>query len=305
VSVQDQITIFEVGARDGLQNEAKPISLEDKKTFVTGLAAAGLRQIELGAFVRPDKVPQMADTDELYRLLQSGEWSLREPLDFWALVPNEKGLERAVEGGVKNIAVFTAATDGFSLKNTGRAVKESLDLYGPLIKKALKSGMRVRGYVSTVFGCPYEGKVDPQKGIQVTKKLLDFGVEQVSLGDTIGVATPKGVDEAVEPLLASFGHEKIAVHFHDTWGAALVNAFRSFELGVRTFDSSAGGLGGCPYAPGATGNLATEDLVYLFEKMGVQTGVNFEKLCQTSLEIHQKMKRAVSSRALQAYAASC
>jgi hydroxymethylglutaryl-CoA lyase len=222
------------------------------------------------------------------------------------LVPNEVGLDRAIQAGVKSIAVFTAASESFNQRNIGMSIQQSLDGISKIISTANAHGIKVRGYVSTAFGCPFEGRMDPSQPMKVMKALIDLGIPQVSIGDTIGVASVKGVDELVRPAIEAFGAERLAVHFHDTRGTALVNSFRAFELGIRTFDASVGGLGGCPFAPGASGNLATEDLVYFFKEMGVESGVDYKKLCELSLELARRMgKTVLSSRALQAYQANC
>ena len=298
------VNVFEVGVRDGLQNESQPVSLADKMWLATGLAAAGVKDLELGAFVRPDKVPQMADTELLYAAYRNGDLKLGQTR-AWALVPNEKGLERAIAAGAKYIAVFTAATESFAKKNIGMSIDESLNEFSKVIKVAKKHGIKVRGYVSTVFGCPFEGAVAPKQALKVIEKLADLGVVQVSIGDTIGVATPKNVDLIVKPALRMLNKNQVAVHFHDTRGTALANTLRSLELGIRTVDSSAGGLGGCPFAPGATGNLATEDLIYMLDGLGMKSGINLKALCAVSLAFSKRIKRPVSSRYLQAFASSC
>ncbi len=298
-----QVTIFEVGARDGLQKESRPVSLHAKDRFVRGLLAAGLTQLEVGAFVREDKVPQMADTAELFQKLSD----IPSKASLWSLVPNRKGLERALYAGAKNLALFTAATDGFTTRNIGMTVDESFEEFKAVMaeaKRLKKQKLRFRGYVSTAFGCPFEGKVPAKKALKVVERLAKLGVEQVSIGDTIGVATPNQVTEIVKPALKMLGAKKLALHFHDTRGTALANALRALELGATTLDASAGGLGGCPFAPGATGNLATEDLVYMLDGLGVKTGVDLKKLSETSLELAREMQRPLTSRYLAAYAAS-
>ena len=300
--MNDQIRLFEVGPRDGLQNEKNSLSIEDRFWLVQALARAGVSQIEAGSFVRADRVPQMADSDRLHgALIAKGL-----PGDFFYLVPNEVGLDRAIQAGVRSIAVFTAASESFNQRNIGMSIQQSLDGISKIISTANAHGIKVRGYVSTAFGCPFEGRMDPSQPMKVMKALIDLGIPQVSIGDTIGVASVKGVDELVRPAIEAFGAERLAVHFHDTRGTALVNSFRAFELGIRTFDASVGGLGGCPFAPGASGNLATEDLVYFFKEMGVESGVDYKKLCELSLELARRMgKTVLSSRALQAYQANC
>lgn len=299
-----KIQIFEVGARDGLQNEPQAVSLETKIGLIQSLVKCGVREIELGAFVRPDKVPRMADTDQIYQAIAQGQLKLGKARG-WALVPNRKGLERALLSGADSIAVFTAASETFNQKNIGMSIEQSFSVIEEVVKEAKRKKLKVRGYVSTAFGCPFEGEGSPKKTLKVIQRLLKLGVYQVSIGDTIGVATPADVDRVIRPALKKHGKQKIAVHFHDTRGTALANAYRAWELGVQSFDSSAGGLGGCPFAPGATGNLATEDLVYLFDGLGVKSGVDLSRLAQTSLELAQKMQRPLSSRYLQAFAAQC
>lgn len=299
----ERVTVFEVGVRDGLQNEPSHPSTALKIGFIHDLVAAGIQEFELGAFVRPDRVPQMADTEILYKAIRSKRLRLGKTRD-WSLVPNLKGLERAVASGAKRIAVFTAASEGFARANIGMSIRESLEEYGRVVDEARRHGLRVRGYVSTAFGCPFDGKVTPAKALRVIEKLASLGVEQVSIGDTIGVATPAEVDSVMRPALRSLGVKRVAGHFHDTRGTALANSLRALELGVRTLDASAGGLGGCPFAPGATGNLATEDLVYMLDGLCMKTGIDLEKLARASLRFARKLRRPLASRYLQAYAAS-
>jgi hydroxymethylglutaryl-CoA lyase len=299
----ERVHVFEMGVRDGLQNEARVVPTEQKLEFVRDLIAAGVTDLELGAFVRADRVPQMADTETLYAAVREGRLALGRAR-AWALVPNRKGLERALRCGVRHIAVFTAATDGFARRNINMSVKDSLREYAAVVREARAAGVETRGYVSTVFGCPFEGKVAPAKALRVIEALFGLGVFQVSIGDTIGVATPRGVEQVVGPALAALGVDATAVHFHDTRGTALANTLRALDLGVRTVDASAGGLGGCPFAPGATGNLATEDLLYLLEGVGARTGIDLEKLCRASLNLARRMERPLTSRYLQAYSAA-
>jgi hydroxymethylglutaryl-CoA lyase len=295
------IHIFEVGPRDGLQNEKQILPIQDKVWLVESLAKAGIKAMETGAFVRADKIPQMADSDQMPERLKH-----IANADFWYLVPNVMGLERAIAKGVKNVAVFTAVSNTFNQNNIGMTVDESFQVITEVVTQAKKAGMNVRGYVSTVWGCPFEGRITPAQALPVLERMLALPIDQLSIGDTIGVAAPKGVVEIFKPLLQLHDQKKLAAHFHDTRGIALANALQSYELGIRTFDSSAGGLGGCPFAPGASGNLATEDLVYLFKEMGVETGVDYHALCETSLELSRRMGgRALPSRALKAYQANC
>lgn len=294
------VRVFEVGPRDGFQNEPLPVTLPAKLDFVDDLIRAGIRDVELGAWVRFDRVPKMSDTPAIFRAVRSGKLDLGRAR-AWSLVPNLKGLELARAAGVKNIAVFTAATSKFTERNIGMSVERSLAVYREVIAEANRYGMRVRGYVSTAFGCPFEGKVAPKRALKVIEKLASFGVEQVSIGDTIGVATPNQVDSVVVPAMKAIGAAHVAVHFHDTRGTALANTLRSLEVGIRTVDASAGGLGGCPFAPSATGNLATEDLIYMLDGMGVKTGIDLEALCLASLRLARRMKRPLTSRYLQAF----
>lgn len=298
------VEIFEVGVRDGLQNESRPVKLEDKVFLAQGLIDAGIRGIELGAFVRLDRVPQMADTDAVYRAVADGDLVLGRARAY-ALVPNLHGLERAVASGAKGIAVFTAATESFAKRNIGMSIGESLRVIAEVVAAARKKKIVVRGYVSTAFGCPFEGKVSPKKPLAVAQRLADLGIPEVSIGDTIGVATPRNVEEVLAPMVKKMGRKtRIAGHFHDTRGTALANAVAALDVGVKILDASAGGLGGCPFAPGATGNLATEDLVYLLDGMGIRSGVHLEKLAGTSLEFGRRVGIPISSRYLQAFAAA-
>ena len=300
-----EVRVFEVGPRDGLQNEPRQVGLADRLRFITGLVGAGVRDLELGAFVRPDKVPRMADTDRIYRAIASGGITLGRARG-WCLVPNLQGLERALAAGATHLAVFTAATESFNRSNIGMSVAGSLRVYAEVIRaaRAARRGIRIRGYVSTAFGCPFEGKVRPARVLSVIERLAALGVDQVSIGDTIGVATPNQVDDVVGPALKALGVERVAVHFHDTRGTALANSLRALEVGARTIDSSAGGLGGCPFAPRATGNVATEDLVYLLDGLGMRSGIDLDRLSETSLELARRMRRPLSSRYLMAYAAA-
>jgi hydroxymethylglutaryl-CoA lyase len=301
---RSKVRVFDVGPRDGLQNEPGKITLKDKLGLVTGLIEAGVADLELGAFVRPDRVPQMADTDQIYAAIRSGKLALGRTR-AWSLVPNRKGMERAIAAGATHVAVFTAATESFTERNIGMSISESLVEFKEVLALARAHSIQVRGYVSTAFGCPFEGKVSPKKALKVIDAVAALGVDQISIGDTIGVATPNQVNEVIAPALNSHGGDRVAVHFHDTRGTALANALRALEIGTLIFDASAGGLGGCPFAPGATGNLATEDLVYMLDGMGVPTGINLTKLSDTSLRLARAMGRSLSSRYLQAYSKTC
>jgi hydroxymethylglutaryl-CoA lyase len=273
----ETVRIVEVGPRDGLQNEKSNVPTDVKVAFITALADAGLRTIEAGAFVHPKWVPQMADTAEVYRRIPKDEG-----VDYPVLVPNERGLERALEAGVRSISIFTAASETFNRRNINMSIDESFANYEPVARRALAEGLRLRGYVSCACGCPYEGAIAPEKVLEVTARLLDIGCSEVSIGDTIGVGTPLQVQGLAGLLLEVIPASRLAMHFHDTRGMAIANTLAALELGVVTFDSSAGGLGGCPYAPGASGNVATEDLVYLLNGLGIDTGVDLDRLVEAS-----------------------
>jgi hydroxymethylglutaryl-CoA lyase len=292
----ERVTVYEVGPRDGLQNEKETLSLDDRAAFIDGLAEAGLPAIEVGSFVSPKAVPQLADTEELYRRIHRVS-GVRYP----ALVPNEKGLERALAAGVREIAVFTAASETFARKNINAGVDESIERFRPVVARAQQEKVRVRGYVSTVFGCPYEGAVAPEAVREVVHKLLDLAVDEISLGDTIGVATPNDVFDVIETLYESgVTRGVLALHFHDTRGTALANVFAGLQCGVTTYDASAGGLGGCPYAPGASGNLATEDLVYLLDGLGIHSGVTLARVVEVSRRLSQSLGHRPPGRYLSA-----
>ncbi len=292
----ERVTVYEVGPRDGLQNEAETLSLEVRAEFIDALAEAGLPAIEVGSFVSPKAIPQLADSEELYRRIHPVS-GVRYP----ALVPNLKGLERALSVGVREIAVFTAASETFNRKNINAGVDESIERFRPVVARAKEEKIRVRGYVSTVFGCPYEGDVSPEAVREVVHKLLDLSVDEISLGDTIGVATPADVYDVIEALYDSgVTRGVLALHFHDTRGTALANVFAGLECGVTTYDASAGGLGGCPYAPGASGNLATEDLLYMLEGLGVATGVTLARVVEASRRLAESLGHRPSGRYLAA-----
>jgi hydroxymethylglutaryl-CoA lyase len=291
----DKATIVEVGPRDGLQNEKVTIPTETKVAFITALSDAGLQVIEAGAFVSPKWVPQMADTAEVYSLIP------KDPgVEYPVLVPNMRGLERAIESNVKAVSIFTAASDTFNKRNINMTIDESFESYAPVVVRARREGMKVRGYVSTAFGCPYEGDVAPERVLEVAARLLDLGCYEVSVGDTIGVGTPLQVQGVIDVLLQVIPASKLAMHFHDTRGTALANTLAALEMGLATFDASAGGLGGCPYAPGASGNLATEDLVYLLDSMNIETGVSLDRLVAASAIIAPYLDHGLPGKYLQA-----
>jgi hydroxymethylglutaryl-CoA lyase len=294
------VRVVEVGPRDGLQNERNPVPTAAKIAFVNALSRAGFKDIEVSSFVRADKIPQLADAAEVFAKIER-----RPDVRYWALVPNEKGFEAAQAAGVKHIAVFTAATDGFSKANAGATVEESLRRLNPVIDRARTAGLPVRGYVSTVFGCPYEGKVKPDAGPNVARALLDAGCEEISLGDTIGVAVPSDVERVLDETAArDIPFAQIALHLHDTRGTALANVLAGLQRGIATFDSSAAGLGGCPFAPGATGNLATEDLLYFLHGMGIDTGIEFNATAQASSILEPSLAHSFPSRARAAWISS-
>ena len=271
----DRVSIYEVSPRDGLQNEKATVPLGDKVRLIDALVAAGLKRIEVTSFVSPRWIPQLADGDDLARALvpPSG-------VTFSALCPNAVGLERAKAAGIQEIAVFISASDKHNQKNVNKTIAATLAAFEETIGPARKADLRVRGYVSTVWGCPYEGAVDPARAVDIAQRLLALGCYQVSLGDTIGVGTPRQTKEILARTLAEIPAPQVAMHMHDTRGTALVNILVGLELGIRDFDASVGGLGGCPYAPGAAGNCATEDLVYMLQGMGIDSGIDLERLVE-------------------------
>src|SRR5436190_15056716 len=287
------VRIVEVGPRDGLQNESTTVPTASKAEFIKLLGAAGLQDIEVASFAHPKWVPQLADADELIKQLE-----LVPNVRYSALVPNMKGLERAIQSGIRRIAVFTAASETFNKKNINTGIQESIDVFKPVVDRALKEGLSVRGYVSTCFVCPYEGPVAKEKVADVAGVLFQLGVDEVSIGDTIGAATPRDVETTCGYLLQQFAGHKLGMHFHDTYGMAIANVYQARQMGFRIFDSSAGGLGGCPYAPGASGNLATEDLVYLLDRLGIESGVSLKLLRQASHFMAHELGRDLPSRVL-------
>ncbi|PDM40815.1 MULTISPECIES: hydroxymethylglutaryl-CoA lyase [Bacillaceae] len=289
-----QVTIKEVGPRDGLQNEKTAISTEDKIAWINQLSKTGLTYIEITSFVHPKWIPQLSDALEVATRIE------RAPgVTYAALVPNQKGLEKALTAQVDEVAVFMSASETHNRKNINKSIEETFPVLEEVVRAAKQEGKTVRGYVSTVFGCPYEGNVSVEQVIRVSERLFDMGIDELSLGDTIGVATPKQVQELLEIVLKRFPKEKLAMHFHDTRGTALANILISLEMGITTFDSSLGGLGGCPYAPGASGNVATDDLVYMLHGMDIATGIDVGRLTEAALFIQEKIGRPLSSRYLQ------
>ena len=291
-----RVTVYEVGPRDGLQNEEEALSVDVRVEYVDRLTEAGLPAIVVGSFVSPRAIPQLADTGEVFARIHRASGT-RYP----ALVPNLVGLERAMAAGVREIAVFTAASETFNRHNINAGVDESIERFRPVVQRAREEKIRVRGYVSTAFGCPYEGPVSPDAVREVVHKLLDLPVDEISIGDTIGVATPAGVYDVVEALHDSgVTRAVLALHFHDTRGTGLANVYAGLDCGITTYDSSSGGLGGCPYAPGAAGNLATEDLIYLLEGLSIETGVSLRKVVDASRFLAKALGRRPPGRYLAA-----
>jgi len=293
-----RVTVVEVGPRDGLQNEHAAVSTADKIEFVNRLSAANLPVIEVSAFVSPGWVPQLADAADVFAGIS------RQPgIRYTALVPNLAGLDRALAAGVQEIAVFAASTETFSRKNINQSIDQSLATYKMVCDRALAARLRVRGYLSTAFGCPYEGDVAPRQVADMAARLLALGAFEVAVSDTIGIAHPGQVMQVLETVLARIPVEQIALHFHDTRGTALANVLAALPFGVATFDASAGGLGGCPYAPGAAGNLATDDLIYMLNGLGVETGVSLPALSEASAFVAGRIDHRLPSRYAQALAA--
>src|SRR5258708_1384981 len=288
--MSDQVRIVEVGPRDGLQNEKTPISVEARIGFSKALVAAGLHTVEVGAFVSPKATPQMVNSDEVLRGVS------HLPGEFHVLVPNEKGYEASQAAGARVIAVFASASEGFSRANINCSVEESIERFRPVLARAKADGIKVRGYISCVLGCPFDGEVKPQAVVDVARTLWDLGCYEVSLGDTIGVGTPVKARHLLRAVAGSVPMAKLAMHFHDTYGQALANLYAGMEEGARVIDSAAGGLGGCPYAPGATGNVATEDVVYMLEGMGIPTGADMAKLVAATNEVSRLIGRPPVSR---------
>jgi hydroxymethylglutaryl-CoA lyase len=289
--MSDSVRIVEVGPRDGLQNEKTPVGVEDRIAFIEALLGAGLRTVEVGAFVSPKAIPQMVNSDAVLRGVDHHPDS-----EFHVLVPNEKGYEAARAAGARVIAVFASASEGFSRANINCTVAESIERFKPVLARAQAEGVRVRSYISCVLGCPFDGEVKPQAVVDVARTLSDLGCYEVSLGDTIGVGTPVEARQLLRAVAGSVPTAKLAMHFHDTYGQALANLYAGMEEGCRVIDSAAGGLGGCPYAPGATGNVATEDVVYMLEGMGIATGVDMARLLAATNAISRLLGRPPVSR---------
>ena len=290
-----RVTLVEVGPRDGLQNEAAVVPTSVKIAYVNALSAAGLPAVEATSFVDPRWIPQLADAEEVMRGIDA-----RAGVRYPVLVPNAKGMERALAAGAREVAVFTAASETFNKKNINATIAESLERFKPVVTLARARDVRVRGYVSTAFGCPYEGKVAPAAVLDVSRRLVEMGIDEVSVGDTIGVATPNQVVEVCGLLQQHIDIGRLAMHFHDTRGTALANVVAALEAGIGIFDSSSGGLGGCPYAPGAAGNLATEDLLYMLDGMGIETGVSLDGVVAATRLIAGSLDHTPSSKYYQA-----
>ena len=289
--MSDSVRIVEVGPRDGLQNEKTPIGVADRIAFIEQLVAAGLHTVEVGAFVSPKAIPQMVNSDQVLRGVDH-----HRSCEFHVLVPNERGYEAARAAGARVIAVFASASEGFSRANINCSVAESIERFKPVVERAKADGVRVRGYISCVLGCPFDGEVKPSAVVNVADMLWELGCYEISLGDTIGVGTPLKAKALLRAVAGTVPIAHLAMHFHDTYGQALANLYAGMEEGVRVIDAAAGGLGGCPYAPGATGNVATEDVVYMLEGMGIATGVDMAKLVAASNAIGHLIGRAPVSR---------
>ena len=290
-----KVSIVEVGPRDGLQNETLNLSAAQKIELINLLSKTGLKRIEAGSFVSPKWVPQMANSDEVFQALPS-----RTDVQYSALTPNLRGLETAIDAGVKEVAVFGSASEAFSQKNINCSISESLKRFEDVFQLADKNNIKVRGYVSCVMGCPYQGDISPKAVTQVSKALLDMGCYEISLGDTIGAGTPRATSLLLEDVLKDIPAQKLAAHFHDTYGQALVNLYKALEYGIATIDSAVAGLGGCPYAKGASGNVATEDVVYMLNGMEISSGVNMDRLLTASSYISEVLGRPPVSKAANA-----
>ncbi|WP_374029335.1 hydroxymethylglutaryl-CoA lyase [Bdellovibrio bacteriovorus] len=296
--MKKSVVIVEMGLRDGLQNEKTVLDSDTRVEFARRLIAAGTKRVEIGAFVSPQWVPQMAGTSEViqktFTLVKSGV--IPKKTEFSALVPNERGMLDAIQSGVKEVAIFAACTESFSLKNINCTIDESFKRFEPVMALAKKHKIKVRGYLSTCFGCPFEGKVSEAKVIKLAQRMHKLGVYEISIGDTIGVADVGQVESLFRKLKKVVPVKKLAGHFHDTRGQALANILAAYKLGITVFDTSLGGLGGCPYAPGATGNVATEDVVYMFHGMGIKTGLNLPKLLEINPWMAEKIQHPLPSK---------
>jgi len=298
MTLPTSVRIVEVGPRDGLQNEPTPVSVAARIALIEGLVDAGVKTVEAGSFVSPKWVPQMADTAAVLAGLKR-----KDGVHYPVLVPNLQGLEAAEAAGAKDISIFAAASESFSKKNINCSIAESLDRFRPVAERALAEECRLRGYVSCVLGCPYEGEIAPEAVARVAKALFDMGCEEISLGDTIGTGTPLKAKRMIETVAQHVPLQQLAVHFHDTYGQALANILASLEMGIGVIDSSVAGLGGCPYAKGASGNVATEDVVYMLNGMEISTGIALDRLAMVGRTVLQQLGRAPASKVAQALAA--
>ena len=295
----EQVKIVEVGPRDGLQNEATPISALDKIALIEKLSSAGINYIESGSFVSPKWVPQMATSTEVFEKLNR-----KQGVTYAALTPNMRGFEGAMAVNANEVAIFGAASESFSQKNINCSIEESLERFAPIMEAAKSANIKVRGYVSCVLGCPYEGEIAPEQVAKVAEKLYQMGCYEISLGDTIGVGTPANVTKMIQAVSARVPKEKLAVHFHDTYGQALTNIYAALQMGIKVVDSAIAGLGGCPYAKGASGNVATEDVVYMLNGLGIDTAIDFEQLLEAGWFISEKLGKAPISKVSSAYLAN-
>ncbi|WP_100371889.1 hydroxymethylglutaryl-CoA lyase [Bacillus sp. FJAT-45037] len=296
---QDQVLIREVGPRDGLQNEKALIETKDKVAWINQLSKTGLSYIEVTSFVHPKWIPALADSFDVAKQIKR-----ERGVTYAALVPNERGLVRALEADLDEISIFMSASETHNQKNINKSIAETLPILAKVTQEAKNAGKSVRGYVSTVFGCPYEGVVSVDQVLHIADELMNMGIDELSIGDTIGVATPLEMESVIKALASRIPIDKLALHVHDTRGTALLNVHTAYQLGIRKFDGSVGGLGGCPYAPGASGNVATEDMLYLFDQMNVKTDVSFDQLLQSAAFIQEKVGRTLPSHNLQAFVAS-
>lgn len=300
MNLPQQVTIVEVGARDGLQNEPVIVDSVDKIALINQLSASGLSLIEVGSFVSPQLVPQMADTADILAGVER-----RPGISYPVLVPNQKGLEAALSAGAEEVAIFCAASETFSQRNLNCSIKQSFERFAKLTEMALSQGVKVRGYISCVAGCPYEGDVATKVVADLAAQLVEIGCYEISLGDTIGIATPGQVQTLLEMVTEYVPKQQLAVHFHDTYGQALANIIVALDTGITTIDSSVAGLGGCPFAPGASGNVATEDVLYMLNGLGIETGVNLDSLIAAGNFISDILARPTRSRVAQALAGRC
>ncbi|MBN6188290.1 hydroxymethylglutaryl-CoA lyase [Aneurinibacillus sp. BA2021] len=294
MNLPNKVTIKEVGPRDGLQNEKEHVSTEDKIAWINSLSETGLSYIEVSSFVHPTWIPQLADASEVLRGIKRNKG-----VTYAALVPNIRGLHRALEANVDEVSVFMSASEGHNQSNINKSIADTYPVLEEVVKEAKLAGKTVRGYVSTVIACPYDGPVSPAQVRKVAERLFYMGIDELSLGETIGVAVPSQVERLLEELLPHFNVDQLAMHFHDTRGTALANVVKSLEMGITTFDSALGGLGGCPYAKGASGNVATDDLVYMLTELGVETGINLDTLVKSAHFIENALGKNLKSRQME------